>query len=82
MPFAAALSTARECLEALAEVCDRAGGELGSSPDLAVVFFSAHHAEKAPELAAALQKRLAPTVMLGCVRNTIRLGFYKDAPQQ
>ncbi len=29
-------------------------------PDLAVVFFSAHHADKAVELATELQQRLTP----------------------
>jgi small ligand-binding sensory domain FIST len=81
MPFAAALSTAGECLEAVAELCDRAGGELGCTPDLALVFFSAHHADKAVELAAQLQQRLSPKVTLGCVAEAV-IGLDREIEQQ
>jgi small ligand-binding sensory domain FIST len=81
MPFAAALSTVRGSLEAGAEVCEGAVGQLGGAPDLAVVFFSAHHAEKAPEMTAVFQKRLAPKVMLGCVAEAV-IGPDREVEQQ
>ena len=71
MPFAAALSTARDSSRALDEVCNLALGELQGTPDLAVVFFSAHHAEAAETIADALQQRLSPRALMGCTGEAI-----------
>jgi small ligand-binding sensory domain FIST len=71
MPFAAALSTAPEAPQALAEVCAAVQGPLGGGADLAVVFFSAHHAESAGRIAATVRERLAPRCLLGCVAETV-----------
>src|SRR5262249_11978346 len=52
MPFAAALSIKAQPERALEEVCGQALGTLEGTPDLAVLFFSAHHVEAAEDLAA------------------------------
>lgn len=66
MPYAAALSTTRETLRALDEVCTRALKDLQATPDLALLFFSPHHFEAAPSLAETAQQRLASRCLLGC----------------
>jgi small ligand-binding sensory domain FIST len=71
MPFAAALSTRAETTPALAEVCAQAGAGLEGTADLAVLFFSAHHAGAARELAAGVRRELAPCCLLGCVGEAI-----------
>jgi small ligand-binding sensory domain FIST len=72
MPFAAALSLASDTARAVDEVAAEALQRLGGRPDLAVVFFSPHHADDADSLAATLQERLAPRApLLGCVGESI-----------
>src|SRR5207248_6875570 len=66
MPYAAALSTTRDTLGALDEVCSRALNELQGTPDLALLFFSSHHLEAAQSLAETAQHRLAARCLLGC----------------
>jgi small ligand-binding sensory domain FIST len=70
MPFAAALSTASNTARALEEVCASAG-PLDGAPDLAIVFFSPHHAGAADTLAHGLQERLRPRCLIGCVGESI-----------
>jgi small ligand-binding sensory domain FIST len=70
MPFAAALSTARETGRALDEVCERAATPLGSPPDLAVAFFTPHHSPAADETVRRLGQ-LRPRCLLGCVAETV-----------
>jgi small ligand-binding sensory domain FIST len=71
MPFAAALSTHATTPTALREVCEQAGARLGTRPDLAVLFFSPHHAAQAEALAASLHERLGPRCALGCAGEAI-----------
>lgn len=71
MPFAAALSTATQTERALDDVCAETRKTLAGKPDLAVVFFSPHHAEAAERIAAALHQRLNPRCLLGCVGESI-----------
>jgi small ligand-binding sensory domain FIST len=71
MPFAAALSTTAATLRALDEVCAAASGQLQGTPDLALLFFSSHHAEAAVSLAAQAQQRLRPRCLLGCMGEAI-----------
>jgi small ligand-binding sensory domain FIST len=71
MPFAAALSTAADTSAALEEVCTRVRTEVLDAPDLAMVFFSAHHLGAAGDLARGLRERLAPRCLLGCVAETV-----------
>src|SRR5262245_21911848 len=71
MPFAAALSTAPQTGRALDDVCTEAMRSLGRDPDLALVFFSPHHAEHADVIAGVLQQRLKPRCTLGCIGESI-----------
>ncbi len=66
MPFAAALSTLRDTTAALDQACTEALADFPGKPDLAVVFFSAHHAAEAGAIAARLDERLGPRCLLGC----------------
>jgi small ligand-binding sensory domain FIST len=70
MPFAAAMSTAESTAQALSEI-GSAGEKLGVPPDLAVVFFSAHHADAAATIAKELQQRLHPRGLIGCIGEAI-----------
>jgi small ligand-binding sensory domain FIST len=69
MPFAAALSIHPQATAALAEVCAETAA-LGPA-DLALIFFSAHHATAARALGAEAFRRLNPRCLLGCVGETI-----------
>jgi small ligand-binding sensory domain FIST len=71
MPFAAALSMARETSRAVEEVGTRALGLLDGAPQLALAFFSPHHQEAAEDLAARLQKQLGNCCLLGCSGEAI-----------
>ena len=71
MPFAAALSTAEPTARALAEVCDQARGGLPGPPDLATVFFTPHHADRAAEVARSLWERLQPRCLIGCIGEAV-----------
>jgi small ligand-binding sensory domain FIST len=71
MPYAAALSTNRDTSRALDEVCTQALERLQGSPELALLFFSAHHVEAAQSLAETAQKRLAARCLLGCGAEAI-----------
>jgi small ligand-binding sensory domain FIST len=71
MPFAAALSLLPQTSQAVAEVCAGVAGPLGGPPDLALAFFSPHHLGSALDLAEALQQKLAPRCLLGCVGETV-----------
>jgi small ligand-binding sensory domain FIST len=71
MPFAAALSRAPQAVQALDEVCLATRAGLGGPPDLAVLFFSAHHAGAAGQLARAAGQQLAPRALIGCVAETV-----------
>ncbi len=71
MHFAAALSTILDTEQALAEVCARALESLQGTPELALLFFSPHHAEAAEQLAATAQQRLSARCLLGCMGEAI-----------
>jgi small ligand-binding sensory domain FIST len=71
MPFAAALSTAPQTTRALDDVCADAQRRLTATPDLAVVFFSPHHAAQADALAAGIHSRFKPRCLLGCIGESI-----------
>ena len=75
MPFAASLSTAPDVARALGHVADEALAQLGDmEPDLAVVFFSPHHADSAREIASDLMGRLEARCLLGCMGESIAGG--------
>src|SRR5215471_11936090 len=71
MPFAAALSTQPQAARALDEVCAQLAGRPDGRPDLALVFFSPHHAAVAETIAATVRERLAPGALLGCVGEAV-----------
>ena len=71
MPFAAALSTISSTERALDEVYTRAMAALQGQPDLAMIFFSPHHAEEAEAIAATAAKRLGARCLVGCVGESI-----------
>src|SRR5437762_6159292 len=71
MRCAAALSTTADTRQAVEEVCTRARESLPDSADLALVFFSADHAEAAEQIAATVQQRLSPRCLLSCVGESI-----------
>ncbi len=70
MRFAAKLSTLSGTHEAVAEACG-AVHELGARPNLAVVFFSPHHVDKAEEIAAEILERTNAECLLGCTGESI-----------
>ncbi|HEY8503273.1 MAG TPA: FIST N-terminal domain-containing protein [Gemmataceae bacterium] len=72
MPFAAALSTAYDTQQALGEACSHALDRFpGERPELAVAFFSPHHATAPRELAAALHGRLRARRLIGCIAEAV-----------
>jgi small ligand-binding sensory domain FIST len=72
MPFAAALSTAPQAVQAVAEVCAELHARpLGGPAQLALAFFSTHHAGAADELARGLKRELAPGCLIGCVAEAV-----------
>lgn len=69
--FASALSTRRDAREAAEEVCRLAGGELGDTPDLALLFASQHHAADFEKLAVEVCQRLGTERVIGCTGEAI-----------
>lgn len=69
--FAAALSTASDLESALAEACDAALDQLGSAPDLAMLFVSADRAPHCEQIAAEVCRRLGTENVLGCTGESL-----------
>src|SRR4051812_1797118 len=70
MPFAASLSTEKSALKAVAEVV-AATNTLPGPANLAVVFFSPHHANSAANIARQLQEKLDADCIIGCQGEAI-----------
>ncbi len=67
LQFATALSRKTDTEAAVRDLADAIRMQLGTAPiDLAFVFFSAHHADKASMISAMLQSELRAKVCLGC----------------
>src|SRR5947208_16672690 len=81
MPFAAALSTAGQTSQAIDDVCREAAAGLPDPADLALLFFSAHHADAADALVRAVRERLQPRCLLGCVGEAI-IGNNREVEQR
>ncbi len=64
----AAEYAAGRCAEALAA---SAPGATPSTTDMAVVFFSMHHADAAGAIAQVVRKRLDPKVIIGCTAEAV-----------
>jgi small ligand-binding sensory domain FIST len=67
LQFATALSRKTDTEAAVRDLADAIRMQIGTAPiDLAFVFFSAHHAAKAPMISTMLQSELRAKVSLGC----------------
>jgi small ligand-binding sensory domain FIST len=53
------------------QVCDQARSQLDATPDLAMLFFSAHHASAADEISRIANERLQARCFLGCIGESI-----------
>lgn len=71
MPFASAVSTKGNTLEAVREVGALARERMSGTADLAVLFYSAHHASDAEALSRCIHEALSPRVLLGCPGEAI-----------
>lgn len=80
MPFAAALSTDPDTAGAFEAVGAQALERLGGKPDLALAFFSQHHAGAA-DAVAAVRKRLGARWLVGCNAEAV-VGNDREVEQQ
>lgn len=71
MPFASALSTADSASRAAEEVVSNVRHSLATAPELAIAFFSPHHAAVATEIADVLQDKLAAKAIVGVLGESI-----------
>lgn len=71
MPFAAALSQHPLATQAVGEVAGQVLDQVGTAPDLAVLFISAVHTGAMEDIAAAVRSLLVPDVLIGCTASTI-----------
>jgi small ligand-binding sensory domain FIST len=71
MPFASALATSPDAREAIDDASSRALAGLGGKPDLALAFFSPHHAAECIDMATRLHATLNPGCLLGCQGEAI-----------
>ncbi len=71
MPFASALSVQGNTQKAWQEVQRQIEGALAKPPDLAIVFYSAHHGDQAELLAKKISESLSPRCLLGCPGESI-----------
>ncbi|MFQ5930962.1 MAG: FIST N-terminal domain-containing protein [Nitrospiraceae bacterium] len=70
--FSAAVSRDTNAVEAGRDLGRATRRALGEGPaDLAFLFFSAHYAEQATELTAAVRRELAPDLVVGCTGEGI-----------
>ena len=65
------MSTSPDTTQAVEETCAQALPRLGGPADLALVFFSPHHAAAAAELTALLHAKLGSACLLGCQGEAI-----------
>ncbi|PCI09574.1 hypothetical protein COB72_05955 [bacterium] len=66
-----AMSTREDPIDAALQVSDRIKHQLGSSPDLLMVFVSIHHARKMGMIADTLRDRLSSSHMLGITASGV-----------
>jgi small ligand-binding sensory domain FIST len=66
LQFAAALSKTGDTEAAARDLADDIQAQLAAPIDLACVFFSAHHVDRAEVLANMLTERLRPRLLIGC----------------
>ena len=68
---ASALSTTADWVQAVAEVCDQALGQLDGTPDLAVLFASTDRADVCGQIAEQVCDRLGTDRLMGCTGESI-----------
>jgi small ligand-binding sensory domain FIST len=78
---ASALSLQEDAAGALREACQAAREQIGGPPDLAMLFFSAHHARHADRLAAQACELLGTDNVLGCSGEAI-VGAGREIEEQ
>ncbi|MGI9119022.1 MAG: FIST signal transduction protein [Acidimicrobiales bacterium] len=71
MPYAAALSQHPLATQAVGEVAGQVLDQVGTAPDLAVLFISAAHTGAMEDIAAAVRSLLVPDVLIGCTASSI-----------
>jgi len=72
MLFASAVTTERAAASAADSLANQVEAQLaGLSPDFAMMFLSPHYRLEAASLAAGLQSRLKPLVLLGCTAEGV-----------
>ncbi|HZU36872.1 MAG TPA: FIST N-terminal domain-containing protein, partial [Gemmataceae bacterium] len=71
MSFAAALATDSDTSAAIQKVCQQALQDLKGGPQLALVFFSPHHADRVDRILAGLEAHLPGVPLLGCNGESI-----------
>jgi len=71
MRFASSLSLLADTLSAVREACSTALDQLGATPDLALIFFSADHAPLADQIATTACDALGTENVLGCSGESI-----------
>src|SRR5262245_29506119 len=69
--FAAAISTNAESLQAADQVCREALAQLGTQPNLAMLFVSPHHAEQLAEISEHICSAIGTENLLGCTGESI-----------
>jgi len=69
--FASALSTLPDAGAAAGEACERALAGFDGTPDLAFLFFSAHHVAAAEQIAAQVCDAIGTDNLLGCSGESI-----------
>jgi small ligand-binding sensory domain FIST len=71
VPFAAALSQHPLATHAVGEVTGQVLDQVGTAPDLAVLFVSAAHTGAMEDIAAAVRSILLPDVLVGCTAASV-----------
>ena len=71
MRYAVALSGHPDAATAVGEVVGQVMDRLGPSPDVAMLFISPSHLERAADIAGTVLKTLAPGHLLGCSAGAV-----------
>ncbi len=72
--FSNALITNANWTEEVEKCCQTLISDIAVSPDIAIVFVSPHFAEEFQDIADAIQEKLQPINMIGCVGDSIVSG--------
>lgn len=71
MPFANALSELEDTADAARDAVEAAVEQLGTTPELAVVFYSPHHASENEELVRVLREQLPDVPLVGMLGESV-----------